>query len=53
METATSIRLSFEIASASPRVAHMGGSGGKGGDTARSIRFESTPEGLEPLYLKS
>ena len=53
METATSIRLSFEIASASPRVAHMGGSGGKGGDTARSIGFEWTPEGLETLYLKS
>ena len=32
METATSIRLSYEIATASPRVAHMGGSGGKGGD---------------------
>ena len=53
METATSIRLAYEIASASPRVAHMGGSGGKGGDTARSIGFEWTQEGLETLYLKS
>jgi len=53
METATSIRLSYEIASSSPRVAHMGGSGGKGGDTSRSIGFEWTPEGLETLYLKS
>ena len=43
----------YEIATASPRVAHMGGSGGKGGDTARSIGFEWTPEGLETLYLKS
>ena len=31
----------------------MGGSGGKGGDTARSIGFEWTPQGLETLYLKS
>ena len=53
METATSIRLAYEIASSSPRVAHMGGSGGKGGDTARSIGFQWTPEGLETLYLKS
>ncbi len=53
METATSIRLAYEIATTSPRVAHMGGSGGKGGDTARSIGFEWTPEGLETLYLKS
>ena len=53
METAQSIRLSYEIATASPRVAHMGGSGGKGGDTSRSIGFEWTPEGLETLYLKS
>ncbi len=53
METATSIRLAYEIASASPRVAHMGGSGGKGGDTARSIGFEWTSEGLETLFLKS
>jgi citrate lyase subunit beta/citryl-CoA lyase len=53
METAKSIHFSYEIATASPRVAHMGGSGGKGGDTARSIGFEWTPEGLETLYLKS
>ena len=53
LETAQSIRQSYEIATASPRVAHMGGSGGKGGDTSRSIGFQWTPEGLETLYLKS
>ena len=53
LETAQSIRQSYEIATASPRIAHMGGSGGKGGDTSRSIGFQWTPEGLEPLYLKS
>ena len=53
LETAQSIRQSYEIATASPRIAHMGGSGGKGGDTSRSIGFQWTPEGLETLYLKS
>ena len=52
LETAQSIRQSYEIATASPRIAHMGGSGGKGGDTSRSIGFQWTPEGLETLYLK-
>ena len=53
LETAQSIRQSYEIATASPRIAHMGGSGGKGGDTSRSIGFQWTPEGSETLYLKS
>ena len=42
METATSIRLAYEIASASPRVAHMGGSGGKGG-AARARAAAAAP----------
>lgn len=53
LETAQGIRQSFDIAMASDRVAHMGGSGGKGGDTARSIGFTWTPEGLETLFIKS
>ena len=53
LETALGIRQSYEIATASPRVAHMGASGGKGGDTARSIGFQWTPEGTETLYLRS
>ena len=53
LETAEGIRHAYEIAMASDRVAHMGGSGGKGGDTARSIGFQWTPEGLETLFLKS
>ena len=53
LQTAQSIRQSYEIAMASPRITHMGGSGGKGGDTSRSIGFQWTPEGLETLYLKS
>ena len=53
LETASGIRQSWEIAISSPRVAHMGASGGKGGDTARSIGFEWTPEGMETLFLRS
>ena len=53
LETAQAIRQSYEIATASSRITHMGGSGGKGGDTSRSIGFQWTPEGMETLFLKS
>ena len=53
LETAQGIRQAYEIATASPRVAHMGAGGGKGGDTARSIGYQWTPEGLETLFLRS
>ena len=54
METASGIRQSWEIANViADRVAHMGASGGKGGDTARSIGFQWTPEGMETLFLRS
>ena len=53
LETAQGIRRAYEIATASPRVAHMGASGGKGGDTARSIGFQWTSEGMETLFLRS
>ena len=53
LETAEGIRRAYEIAMASPRVAHLGASGGKGGDTARSIGFQWTPQGMETLFLRS
>ena len=53
LETAPGIRQAYDIAMAAERVAHMGGSGGKGGDTARSVGFQWTPEGLETLFIKS
>jgi len=53
LETAQGIRQAYEIAMAAGRVAHMGGSGGKGGDTARSVGFQWTLEGLETLFIKS
>ena len=53
LETAQGIRQAYDIAMASDRVAHMGGSGGKGGDTARSVGFQWTPQGMETLFIKS
>ena len=53
LETAQGIRSAYEVAIASDRVAHMGGSAGKGGDTARSIGFQWTPEGMESLFIRS
>ena len=39
------------IAMASERVGHMGGSGGKGCDMARSVGYRWTLEGAEWLYF--
>ncbi len=53
IESAEGIRRAYKIARASSRVAHMGTSGGKGGDTARSVGYEWTPEGTETLFIRS
>lgn len=53
LETAPGIRDAYNIAKASDRIAHMGGSAGKGGDTARSIGYQWTPEGIESLFIRS
>jgi citrate lyase subunit beta/citryl-CoA lyase len=53
VETANAVRTAFEIASASPRVAYMGGGVSRGGDIARSLGYEWTPEGRETLFLRS
>jgi len=53
METALAIKHAFDIGSASPRVAYMGGAIAKDGDQARSIGYEWTPEGRETLYIRS
>jgi citrate lyase subunit beta/citryl-CoA lyase len=53
LETATSVRLAYEIGTASPRVAYLGYGAAKDGDGTRSIGYEWTPEGTETLYLRS
>ncbi len=53
VETANAVRTAFEIASASPRVAYMGGATSRGGDLARSLGFRFTADGEETLFLRS
>lgn len=52
LESASGNRLAFEIASASTRVAYMGGMTSRNGDPALSIGFEWTPEMQETLYIR-
>jgi citrate lyase subunit beta/citryl-CoA lyase len=53
LETAQGLRLAYEVAISSPRVAHMGGGTGKDGDVARAIGFQWTEDGVEALYILS
>lgn len=53
LETAQSIRLAYEIASASDRVAYMGGAVSRFGDIHQAVGFRWTAEGRETLYLRS
>lgn len=53
LETPQSMRLAYEIARASSRVAYMGGGTSDQGDVARGIGYTWTPEGLETLYIRS
>jgi len=53
VENANAVRTAFEIASASPRVAYMGGATSRGGDLARSLGYRFTAEGRETLFLRS
>ena len=53
IESASAVRLAFDIAKASPRCEYMGGVSAPGGDINQALRFEWTPEGQETLFLKS
>lgn len=52
LETAQGVRMAFEIASATPRTAYMGGCVSKNGDPALSIGFRWTPEMSETVYIR-
>ena len=52
VETASAVRLAYELATASDRVAYMGGATGRHGDLGRSVGFQWTPESTETLYLR-
>jgi citrate lyase subunit beta/citryl-CoA lyase len=53
VETASAVRLAFEIATASPRVAYFGAGVSRNGDIARAIGYRWTPAGTETLFLRS
>lgn len=53
LETAPALRLAYEIAMASPRVAYMGGALSRFGDIHQAIGFRWTAEGRETLFLRS
>lgn len=53
LETAQSIRLAYEIAEASPRVAHLGGAISRGGDLCEALSYQWSAEGRETLFLRS
>ena len=53
LETAQAIRLAYEIAMASPRVAYMGGALSRFGDIHQALGYRWTAEGDETLFLRS
>jgi citrate lyase subunit beta/citryl-CoA lyase len=52
LENASAIRLAYEIAMASERVAYMGGAVSRFGDIAGEIGFRWTRTGTETLYIR-
>lgn len=53
LETAQALRLAYDIAMASPRVAYMGGAISRFGDIHQAIGFRVTPDARETLVLRS
>jgi citrate lyase subunit beta / citryl-CoA lyase len=53
LETAQALRLAYEIGSASPRVAYLGGAVSRFGDIHQALGYRWTPEGRETLFLRS
>ncbi|HVC69591.1 MAG TPA: aldolase/citrate lyase family protein [Acidimicrobiales bacterium] len=53
LETAPALRLAYEIAMASSRVAYMGGAVSRFGDIHQAVGYRWTAEGRETLFLRS
>jgi len=53
LETAQALRLAYEIGTASPRIAYMGGAISRFGDIHQAIGFRVTPDARETLFLRS
>jgi citrate lyase subunit beta/citryl-CoA lyase len=52
LENAQAIRQAYDIATASDRVAYMGGAVSRFGDICADIGFRWTPKGTETLYIR-
>ncbi|MEZ4280563.1 MAG: aldolase/citrate lyase family protein [Myxococcota bacterium] len=53
LETADALRLAYEIAMASPRIAYMGGAVSRFGDIHQALGYRWTAEGQETLFIRS
>jgi citrate lyase subunit beta/citryl-CoA lyase len=54
IETAQGVRMAYDIAAASPRVAYLGGvEGGVFGDLGGQLGYQQTDTGAETMYLRS
>ena len=53
LETAQAIRTAYDIAVASPRVAHMGGAVSRFGDIHQALGYRWTADGEETLFLRA
>ena len=53
LETAEGLRLAYEIAMASPRVAYMGGAVSRFGDIHQAVGYRWTAEGRETRFLRA
>jgi citrate lyase subunit beta/citryl-CoA lyase len=53
LETAEGLRVSYEIARASRRIAYMGAGTAPQGDLERDVGYKWTPSGMETLYFRS
>jgi citrate lyase subunit beta/citryl-CoA lyase len=53
VETANAVRLAYEVATASPRVAYFGAGVSRNGDIARAIGYRWTASGDETIFLRS
>jgi citrate lyase subunit beta/citryl-CoA lyase len=53
LETAQALRLAYEIAMASPRIAYMGGAVSRFGDIHRAVGYSWTTGGRETHFLRS
>lgn len=53
LETASGLRLAYEVAMASPRVAYLGGMISRFGDVHQALGYRWTAKGRETLFVRS